>query len=78
VADNTPGRVVGSISDGTGPAVTADTPYSATDVAAAAMVAAGINPFENENFALSQLTGSLVGANHQATMVNLRTTMLGA
>jgi len=76
--DSAPGRVVGSIKDGTNASVEADIPYSATDVAAAALTAAGIDPFENENFALPQLTGSLVGANHQATMVNLRQTILGA
>ena len=77
VADGTAGRVVGSISDGADESVTADVPFSSTDVRSALLLAAGIHPFENENFALGSLTASLVGADHDATMVNLRQDILG-
>lgn len=77
VAAEAPNRVVGSISDGADETVAADIPFSSTDMRAAALVAAGVNPFENENFALGSLTASLVGADHEATMVNLRQMLLG-
>jgi hypothetical protein len=77
VADGTAGRVVGSISDGADPSVEADIAYSSTDLRAALLLAAGVHPFESENFALGSLTASLVGVDHAATMANLRQTILG-
>lgn len=76
-ADGAPGRVVGSIVDGTGELAVADIRYTATDMRAAAMLASGVNPFEPENFALGQLTGSLVVGDHAATMAQIRQTLLG-
>ena len=69
--------VVGSISDAAGLGAIADISYSATDVRAAALVAAGINPFESETFALGQLSASLTGLTHEQAMINLRQTILG-
>jgi hypothetical protein len=78
VADGTAHRVVGSISDAADAGAVADAPlYSATDMRAALLVAAGINPFAAENFALGQITASLVGVDHAATIENLRETLLG-
>ncbi len=81
MADGVANRVVGSISDGTDETVVADVPFSATDTKAAILLAAGVDPFAGENFALGSLTPDLVGAGadlHHATMVNLRQTILGA
>ena len=79
-ADGVPDRVVGSISDGADETVVADIPFSPTDVCAAVQLAAGINPFASENFALGSLTSSLIGGGadpHHSTMVNLRQMLLG-
>lgn len=69
--------VAGSISDAANEMAVADIGYTPTDVHAAALVAAGINPFEFENYAVGQLTGSLQGLSHEATMLNLKSTLLG-
>jgi hypothetical protein len=76
--DGTVHRVVGSISDAADEGAVADTPlYSATDMRAGLLVAAGVNPFAAENFALGQITASLVGVDHAATIENLRETLIG-
>jgi len=78
VVDGTIHRVVGSISDAAALGAVADGPlYSATDMRAALLVAAGIHPFAAENFALGQITASLVGVDHTETIENLRETLLG-
>lgn len=78
--DNTAGRVVGSISDDADFGAVAEVGhrYIPADSRVAALVAAGVNAFESENFALSQITGALVGVDHVSTMVNVRQTILGA
>jgi len=55
----------------------ADLGFTPTDVHAAALLAAGIDPFESENYAVGQLTGSLQGIDHPATLNNLKATLLG-
>jgi hypothetical protein len=71
--------VVGSISDAPELGAVADISYTPTDVHAAALVAAGINPFESETYALGQLSASLTGPTltNEQTMINLRQTILG-
>jgi len=79
-ADGAPNRVIGSISDGADPSVVADIPFTATDACAAALLAAGVDPFAGENFALGSLTPSLVGGGadlHHSTMIQLRQMILG-
>lgn len=75
--------VIGSINDAPDLAGLPDPPmggmdfsFSPTDVHAAAMVAVGINPFESENYAVGQLTASLTGISHEATMEKLRDEIL--
>lgn len=75
--DGTAGRVQGSISDALDEGAVADIPFTATDTLAALLVAAGVNPFEGQNFALGNITPALVGIDHEATIVNLRQTLLG-
>jgi hypothetical protein len=78
--DGVANRVVGSISDGSDETVVSDVPFSATDTKAAMLLAAGINPFASENFALGSLTSSLVVPSadpHHATMENLRQVFFG-
>jgi hypothetical protein len=73
--------VSGSISDGTGSTgqgvAEANWNFKPQDVQAAALLAAGIDPFSDGNLAMGDLTPSLQGASHSATMVNLRQTLLG-
>ena len=69
--------VVGSISDAANLGAVADISFGPTDVRSAALVAAGINPFESENYALGQLSASLTGVTHEQAMINLRQTILG-
>jgi len=78
--DGVADRVVGSITDGSDETVMSDVPFSATDTKAAMLLAAGVNPFAGENFALGSLTPSLVVASanpHHATMENLRQVFFG-
>ncbi|MDX2464092.1 MAG: DUF1501 domain-containing protein [Porticoccus sp.] len=80
LTDGIDGRVIGSITDGSDETVMSDIPYSATDTKAALLVAAGIDPFAAQNFALGSLTPSLVGSGvdlHHSTMINLRDTFFG-
>ncbi|HKA53463.1 MAG TPA: DUF1501 domain-containing protein [Candidatus Binatia bacterium] len=70
--------VVGSISDAADLGGVADITYSPTDVRAAALVAAGINPFESETFAVGQLSAPFGSATtHEQAMISLRTVILG-
>jgi hypothetical protein len=69
--------VAGSINDGLNELAVADLGFTPTDVHAAALLAAGISPFESENYAVGQLTGSLQGIDHPTTLNNLKTTLLG-
>ena len=70
--------VVGSINDGADDLGVADISYAPTDVRAAALVAAGINPFESENYAIGQLSAPFGSAlTHEEGMEGLRTTILG-
>ena len=69
--------VAGSIDDGLNELAVADLGFTPTDVHAAALLAAGIDPFESENYAVGQLTGSLQGIDHPATLNNLKATLLG-
>jgi len=69
--------VAGSISDGLNELAVADLGFTPTDVHSAALLAAGIDPFESENYAVGQLTGSLQGIDHPTTLNNLKTTLLG-
>ena len=79
-SDGVANRVVGSITDGSDETVMSDVPFSATDTKAAILMAAGVNPFAGENFALGSLTPSLVVPSadpHHATMENLRQVFFG-
>jgi hypothetical protein len=70
--------VVGSISDAANTGAVADVPFSPMDMRAALLLAMNINPFENENYPLGQLSAVFAGAvDHTAAMVALRTTILG-
>lgn len=73
--------VVGSIKDGTGldkvNIGVADEGYTPTDVKAALLVAAGVNPFEPDVFPVGEISVSLQGATHIDTAVNLRQRILG-
>ena len=69
--------VAGSISDAPEFSAVADIPFSPTDVIATAMYAMGLSPFEQENLAVGQLTGSLQAINHLGTLHNLESVLLG-
>lgn len=78
--DGVANRVVGSITDGSDETVMSDVPFSATDTKAAMLMAAGVNPFASENFALGSLTPTLIVPSadpHHATMENLRQVFFG-
>lgn len=69
--------VAGSFDEGPDMSAIANNSYSQTDFHSAALVAAGIDPFETEGFAVGQLTGSLQGIDHPSTLQNIKTTLLG-
>ena len=70
--------ISGAIQDGgaaDGVAVSTDH-YSPTDLRAAILVAAGINPFVNEGFNLRDVT--VGGGTHYEACINLKQRVLGA
>lgn len=69
--------VAGSISDAADMGAIANNSYSSTDFHCAALVAAGIDPFETEGFAVGQITGSLQGIDHPSTLQNIKSALLG-
>jgi hypothetical protein len=73
----TGGRVIGSISDLENEQAVADIFLSPTDLRAALLLAAGVDPFERENFALGSISPFLKGSDHKGTRVNLRKTVYG-
>lgn len=54
--------VSGALADGADPGVTADVPYSPTDLQAASLLAAGVDPFAPGNLPLELLSGPLQAA----------------
>jgi len=80
ISDGVANRVIGSITDGSDETVMSDVPFSATDTKAAMLMAAGVDPFAGENFALGSLTPNLFVPSvdsHHATMENLRQVFFG-
>ena len=70
--------VIGSISDAADLGGVADASHTPTDVKAAVLVAAGINPFESESYAVGQLSAPFGSATtHEQAMELLRTNLLG-
>jgi hypothetical protein len=73
--------VVGSISDGTGNTgqgvADAGLNYKPQDIQAAALLAAGIDPFADGNLPVGDLSPSLFAATHLQASINIRQTILG-